>query len=98
MTELPGAGYLKRTRQNVLDSSGTLIIHFGAITGGTLKAVQLCQRFGKPFLPIKERAIRVLNVAGPRESGHAGARDFAESVVHELLRRCQQDAPVTLRA
>jgi len=50
--ELPGAGYRERTRKNVLDSDGTLVIHFGAICGGTLETVQLCGRFGKPMLII----------------------------------------------
>ena len=32
---LPGAGYPERTRQNVIDSDGTLIIYFGFPAGGT---------------------------------------------------------------
>lgn len=48
--ELRGAGYSERTRQNVLDSDGTLIIHFGELTGGTLKTAKLCDWHGKPVL------------------------------------------------
>ena len=102
--ELPGAGYRERTRENVLDSDGTLVIHFGAIGGGTLQSVQLCGRFGKPMLAIDgdttdpkatalqtvtflaANSIKVLNVAGPRESQHPGARAYTEAVIQDLLR------------
>ena len=50
--ELPGAGYKQRTRQNVIDSDGTLILYFGEITGGTLKTLQLCRHLSKPVLTI----------------------------------------------
>ena len=33
--ELQGADYLKRTQQNVIDSDGTVIIYFNALSGGT---------------------------------------------------------------
>jgi hypothetical protein len=103
VVELAGADYAKRTRQNVLDSDGTLVIHLGEITGGTLKTVRLCERFERPFLAVdglstsvnevaakaaafvEARGIRVLNVAGPRESDHAGARAFSEEAITALL-------------
>jgi len=50
LTELPRADYLQRTRQNVIDSDGTLVISFGEPTGGTLETVRFAQRFGKPLL------------------------------------------------
>jgi len=92
VTVLTEVGYLKRTRQNVVDSDGTLIIHFDEISGGTLKTVEFCERFKKPVLVldgseldpdtaaskpaafVQSQATRTLNVAGPRESGHAGIR------------------------
>ena len=102
--ELSGAGYRQRTRQNVLDSDGTVVIHFGTIRGGTRETVRFCERFGKPVLMVDGRltdskeaaaqaagfvaahSIKVLNVAGPRETQHLGARAYAEAVIRDLLR------------
>ncbi len=50
VTELTGAGYLQRTRQNVVDSDGTLIVFFGELSRGTLETLRFCERLGKPFL------------------------------------------------
>ena len=104
VTTLPGANYLERTRQNVIGSDGTVVICFGELSGGTLKTVEFCDRFGKPVVVldgnalapdaaaskaaafVSSHAIRILNVAGPRESGHTGARTYAEQVIGLLLR------------
>lgn len=50
VVELSGAGYAQRTRRNVEDSDGTLILYFGKIVGGTRKTVQLCNHLNKPAL------------------------------------------------
>jgi hypothetical protein len=47
--ELAGAGYEKRTLQNVLDSDGTAILHSGALRGGTRQTMLHCVEHGKPF-------------------------------------------------
>ena len=52
LQELAGAGYLQRTRKNVEDSDGTLIITFGAPSGGTLRTIEFCQRLHKPHLVV----------------------------------------------
>ena len=52
LIELPGADYLKRTRQNVIDSDGTVIIYFGTLSGGTEKTVKVCMTQKKPYLLI----------------------------------------------
>ena len=57
VAELAGAGYRQRTRQNVVDSDGTLVICFGTPTGGTLETMRFCKRFGKPVLVIDAAAI-----------------------------------------
>ncbi|MBI5912095.1 MAG: putative molybdenum carrier protein [Betaproteobacteria bacterium] len=56
VTELASAGYRRRTRQNVIDSDGTLVICFDAPTGGTLETVRFCDRFKKPVLVIDAAA------------------------------------------
>lgn len=50
--ELFGAGYAQRTRRNVLDSDGTLILFFEELSGGTLKTVQYCEHLRKPVFKI----------------------------------------------
>jgi len=52
LIELPGADYLKRTRQNVIDSDGTVIIYFESLSGGTEKTVKFCMTQKKPYLLI----------------------------------------------
>ncbi|WP_305908660.1 putative molybdenum carrier protein [Methylomarinum sp. Ch1-1] len=52
VTALTGAGYRQRTRQNVIDSDGTAIIHFGALSGGTKKTLQYCRQLHRPYLLI----------------------------------------------
>jgi len=42
------AGYPERTRRNAEDSEGTLIIHFGSLSGGTLLTKQIAEQLGKP--------------------------------------------------
>lgn len=49
---LPNAGYRQRTRQNVRDSDGTVILSFGQLTGGSKATAGDCRRFDKPCLVI----------------------------------------------
>lgn len=48
LTPLARGGYRERTRQNVLDSDGTVILYRSTLTGGTLLTWNLCRRTGKP--------------------------------------------------
>ena len=48
--ELKGGGYLERTRKNVLDSDGTVIIYFGSLSGGTEQTLRYCLKDKKPYL------------------------------------------------
>jgi len=83
LAETPGRKYRERTEWNVRDSDGTLILATGELTGGTLLTKQYAQEMGKPVFHVdlddplraeilweqlREKAIRVLNIAGPRES------------------------------
>jgi hypothetical protein len=52
LTPLTGAGYRQRTRQNVIDSDGTVILAFGALTGGSKATAGFARRFEKPLLII----------------------------------------------
>ena len=78
--------YPVRTEQNIADSSATLILHEGALKGGTLLTKRLCDKRKKPYfkVEIKDQMIDAvqtwlvahtpeeLNLAGPRESSAPG--------------------------
>lgn len=53
LLELAHGGYRQRTRRNVEDSDGTLIINRGELDGGTLATRVFAQRLNKPFLVIQ---------------------------------------------
>lgn len=48
LQETASAQYAARTRQNVIDSDGTLIIYFGALEGGTARTLEFCRDLQKP--------------------------------------------------
>ncbi len=88
LMELLSENYRDRTERNVMESDATLILTLGAISGGTTVTIQLAEKHGKPFMiealdgdPVPTRvaswltkhSVRVLNIAGPRESQHPGS-------------------------
>ena len=50
LLELDGAGYPERTRKNVIDSDGTLILYFAELEGGSLMTKRFCHQHEKPCL------------------------------------------------
>jgi len=48
LNEIAG-GYAERTRRNVAESDGTLILHRGPLTQGTLLTLTVCRELGKPL-------------------------------------------------
>jgi hypothetical protein len=102
LTETPSADPAQRTDFNVRDADGTLIIARAPLTGGTALTRRLARRRARPCLVadprdaaapeairqwLAEHEIRVLNVAGPRESGHPGI--YGQAL--DLLRRVLSD-------
>ena len=49
---LPNGNYRQRTRLNVVDSDGTVILHEGRLSGGTRLTLDLCARLGRPCMLI----------------------------------------------
>ncbi|HSO82853.1 putative molybdenum carrier protein [Thiocapsa sp.] len=101
LRETPSADYAERTEWNVRDSDATLILHRGPMTGGTRLTAELARRLGKPLLardlsaPIDVPAIadwlianhvRVLNCAGPRESGAPGIGEESRRIFVAVFR------------
>lgn len=92
LSETPTSQYPQRTRWNVRDSDGTLVLHAGTPRGGTALTLGFVRRQGKPLLQVDldgapdppelarwlaGSGIRVLNVAGPRESEAPGIGERA---------------------
>lgn len=87
LRETESTDYAVRTERNVELGDGTLILHAGTISGGTRLTIGLAKRKRRPCLVcnlssppavaeicdwIDSESIRVLNVAGPRESSAPG--------------------------
>jgi hypothetical protein len=100
LTETPEPDYETRTRRNVEDSDGTLILNLGTLDGGTALTASHARQIGKPCLivaleagiePAAFRAwldrnqIAVLNVAGPRERQRPGVYAAAIHCLEVLL-------------
>ena len=102
LAETPSARYSQRTRWNVRDSDGTLILTEGPPTGGTELTWRIAERLGRPchvvdlsqtraIVPvvswIRSNGIEVLNIAGPRESTCPGIGKRAKKYLTGLLER-----------
>ena len=100
LQETPKAKYQQRTRWNVRDSDGTLILAVGPLQGGTELTRKLAERMDKPHRVVDlgaasdpgtvadwilEHRIQVLNVAGPRESTLPGIYQQAAEYLRSLL-------------
>ncbi len=100
LSETPSYSYAQRTEWNVRDSDATLIIVRGPVTGGTRYTREVATRLHKPVLTVaiddendqagfdgwlRSFDVRVLNVAGPRESQCPGIYAQAKSRLLHLF-------------
>ncbi len=100
LTETPTVEYEERTKLNVRDSDGTLILVKVPPIGGTLLTIEEAMKINKPLLVfdiskeknikiivdwIKKHDIKILNIAGPRESQTNGIYDCSKNLLLELL-------------
>lgn len=93
--------YSERTKLNVRDSDGTLIVLTESAIGGTLLTIEEAQRLKKAYfifnlLSVKiedvvswicQNQIAILNVAGPRESQSPGIYNLARANLQQLCLR-----------
>ena len=101
LKETPSEEYTQRTEWNVRDSDGTFVLTRGKVSGGTAFTIQLARQYGKPCLVLrvgslgkkriirrwlKSNDIRVLNIAGPRESQKPGIYRQALKILTAALR------------
>ena len=100
LAETPDSRYPQRTEWNVRDSDATLVLHAGKPRGGTALTMRLAGRHATPVLRldldrspdpaalaewVASRGIRVLNVAGPRESECPGIGERAARFLEAAL-------------
>lgn len=111
LRETPTADYRQRTEWNVRDSDGTVILHRGRVDRGTALTERLARRQGRPALMLdlrtarpedlsswmEEKAIRRLNVAGPRESRSPGLQAEATAFLRAALTVAPPGAAVSDR-
>lgn len=106
LTELTSGGYTSRTEKNVVESDGTLVLNQGELSDGTKATVDFAKEHGRAHLVvqldempalqdclswIEEHGIRVLNVAGPRESKRPGVYLKAFAYLQELFSARETD-------
>jgi hypothetical protein len=75
---LAGAGYRQRTKKNVQDSDGTVIIYFGMLSGGTEQTRRYCLTEDKPCLLLDAMEVT------PERAG-SRIRKFLSSLEGEIL-------------
>jgi hypothetical protein len=100
LIESPSPDYEQRTEWNVRDADGTLILARGTFSGGTALTVRFAERLKKPCLVfdlnaqgdaqiildwLNQYQIRILNVAGPRQSQNPGIYSQAYEVLRKML-------------
>jgi hypothetical protein len=100
LQETPWDGYPQRTAWNIRDSDGTLVLTNGVADRGTAFTIWAAERYGKPCLVLalagspateevrawaEAHAVRVLNVAGPRESSFPVIYAQAATFLRDLL-------------
>lgn len=110
LQEIPSDSYAQRTEWNVRDSDGTLVLTRGGLTGGTAQTVEVAAQLGKPCLvldlsadPVPEavrawasaHAVKVLNIAGPRESKTPGIYAQAARFLRAVFSATASSSPNT---
>jgi hypothetical protein len=100
LRETPSPDYAERTEWNVRDSDATLVLTRGTPKGGTALTVELARALARPHRVVDlaadpdasavrgwlaEHGVRVLNVAGPRESQQPGIGALARRFLEQVL-------------
>lgn len=100
VTETASSAYDVRTRKNIEDSDATLILTRGEPSGGTKLTLEFARELNRDYHIVdlnrthsplaalrwmEAKKPRVLNIAGPRESGAGGIQSEAQSFLTNLL-------------
>ena len=97
LREMPQAGYAARTKKNVEDSDGTLIVYYDYATGGTALTIKYAIVARRPFLlidaaemPVERAAERLARFIGDYDIevlNVAGPRASGEPRAYATVRR-----------
>ena len=102
LTETATGEYPERTEWNVKTGDGTLVLIDKDADKGTTLTINLCRQYNKPFLPvdlskknqpeamiqwIKENHIKILNIAGSRESSSPGIYHKAYNFLRDIFQK-----------
>jgi predicted Rossmann fold nucleotide-binding protein DprA/Smf involved in DNA uptake len=71
LSETKSSVYAERTRKNVVDSDGTLIIASEPLSGGTALTAEIAEKHGKPLF--------IAEISAPWEYGYEKICDWIES-------------------
>ncbi len=100
LEELASPDYAARTERNVVDADATLVLNLGELADGTELTVRLAKKHRRPHLVVQLEFgddpcvaaswlrglnVRVLNVAGPRESKRPGVYARAFRYMERLM-------------
>lgn len=100
LKETESDDYPERTRQNVQDADGVLVLLRSAAAGGTALTIDTARRLGKPCMVVRltdprdchavrawlrHERIHTLDIAGPRESLEPDVYAQALDYLRELL-------------
>lgn len=100
MTETRSKDYKSRTKLNILESDGTLVINIGPLKTGTALTARIAHELNKPLMIVQldqgfqiiavikwlnENQIKTLNIAGPRESKIPGIYEQAKQFLNQIL-------------
>jgi hypothetical protein len=102
LREAPLFDYAVRTRLNVRDSDATLVLYAATLDAGTRLTLEVAADLGRPAYAVnlkrptpipavqgwlRSNRVRVLNVAGPRESRSPGLYQVVCDYLERLLAR-----------
>jgi hypothetical protein len=73
LTEMPTAEYPPRTRRNVMDADGTLILFWRDLTGGTRETLRVAEALGKPVLTL-DLAAKPVGIAAVEAAAFVGLK------------------------
>jgi len=76
LKEMPTTSYPKRTKQNVVDSDGTLILSHGKVTGGSGLTLKMAKKHENPWLRVN------LN----KSNGFTAAQEISAWIVKNGIR------------
>lgn len=101
LKETPTAAYLQRTEWNVRDSDASLIFTLDdKLDGGSKRTAAFADSLAKPWLHVRpgvhpkyvarflaRHGVKVLNVAGKRESSAPGIGDLVRQVLSQAIKQ-----------